>query len=299
MTGRERFLKTVRHEDPDRVPIGEWGIDHDHVSRILGRETFWRNRRATTLAVWEGQRDEAVEGMKRDYAELIEALDYDVVPVELVPAKGSPPEDPPREVEPGVWRNSEGVTWKYSASNDSIVCVTPPEARERLTAADLEAAREGLLVVDESRFEVVDYICEHFADTRAVVFRSLDGYAPMMEAFGGDEAHRLMMTAIAPEEMRKMQDISVEYNASLMRRAAAKGALVAMQGTDYGSTTACIISPKVCRSTGESPKRPSASACTPSFTAAGGYGISSMIGSRPGTSDTSQSREPPEWTLPR
>ena len=61
MTSKERVLKAIRHEVPDRVPTGEWGIDHDHVSRILGRPTFWRNRRETTLALWEGRRDEVVE----------------------------------------------------------------------------------------------------------------------------------------------------------------------------------------------------------------------------------------------
>lgn len=29
MTSKERVLKTLAHEEPDRVPIGEWGIDHD------------------------------------------------------------------------------------------------------------------------------------------------------------------------------------------------------------------------------------------------------------------------------
>ena len=247
MNGRERVLKTIRREEPDRVPVGEWGIDHDHVSAILGRHTYWRNRRDTTLAVWEGRRDEAVESMKRDYAELIETLDYDVVPVNLVPPAGPPPEDPPREVAPGVWRNRAGVTWQYSASNDSIMRVTPPPARERLTDDDIAAARDKWLSIDESTFEVVDYIAERFADTRAVVFRALEGQEPMLAPFGGDEAHRLMMTALAPGEIAKMADIAVERNRQLCERAAAKGVLIAMQGIDYGSTHGCIMSPETIR----------------------------------------------------
>jgi len=39
MTSKERVLKTINHEEPDRVPVGEWGIDHDHVSRIIGKHT--------------------------------------------------------------------------------------------------------------------------------------------------------------------------------------------------------------------------------------------------------------------
>ena len=36
MNSRERVLTTISHKEPDRVPIGEFGIDHDHVSNILG-----------------------------------------------------------------------------------------------------------------------------------------------------------------------------------------------------------------------------------------------------------------------
>ena len=231
----------------DRVPIGEWGIDHDHVKNILGRETFWRNRRASQLAFWEGRRDEVVEGMKRDCAELVETLDYDIIPVELVPPKGFKPSDPPREIEEGVWRNSAGTTWKYSASNDSIVCVTPSPARESLTEADVEAERAKWLEIDESRFEVFDWMIERFGGERVVVLRSLDGCEPMMSAFGGDEAHQLMMTLLAPDEIKKLADIAVERNRLLSRHAASKGALLIMQGKDYGGTTGCIMSPDTIR----------------------------------------------------
>ena len=83
MTSKERVLKTIRHEEPDRVPVGEWGIDHDHVSKIIGKHTYWRNRRDTTLALWDNRRDEVVGSMIEDYAALIEKLDYDIVTVEL------------------------------------------------------------------------------------------------------------------------------------------------------------------------------------------------------------------------
>ena len=82
MNSKQRVLKTIEHQQPDRVPIGEWGIDHDHVSRIIGRETYWRNRKDTTLALWAGKRDEVVEGLKRDYAELVETLSYAQLVVE-------------------------------------------------------------------------------------------------------------------------------------------------------------------------------------------------------------------------
>ena len=61
MNSKVRVIKTINHDEPDRVPVGEWGIDHDHVSRMLGHHTYWRNRKDTTLALWEGRRDEVVD----------------------------------------------------------------------------------------------------------------------------------------------------------------------------------------------------------------------------------------------
>ena len=56
MTRKERVVATINHREPDCVPVGEWGIDHDHVSAIIGHHTYWRNRKDTTIALWEGRR---------------------------------------------------------------------------------------------------------------------------------------------------------------------------------------------------------------------------------------------------
>ena len=243
MNSKARVLAAIAHTAPDRVPIGEWGIDHDHVSRILGRHTYWRNRKDATIALWDGRRDEVVESMKRDYAELIETLDYDLVPVELVPRKGYRVDEPPRLVEEGVWRDSAGRVFKYAASNDSIVCLTPPPARESLDGIDLDAYRQELLSIDETQFELVDFIADRFADTRAIVFRGLDVYGPLLAPFGGDESHQLMMTATASGDIRRLHDVVVEHNRALMTRCARKRVTIAMQGQDFGGKTGCMISP--------------------------------------------------------
>ncbi|MCK5734005.1 MAG: hypothetical protein KAI38_07450, partial [Candidatus Latescibacteria bacterium] len=81
MTSKERVLCALDHKEADRVPIGEWGIDHDTVERVIGHETYWRARKKGTLSLWDGRRDEVVESEKNDIVELIEKLDQDLVPV--------------------------------------------------------------------------------------------------------------------------------------------------------------------------------------------------------------------------
>ncbi len=248
MTNKERVLKTIAHEEPDRVPVGEWGVDHDHVSAILGRHSYWRNRKDTTLALWDNRRDEAVESMKADYAELIEKLDYDVIPVGLVPPKSHFCDDPPKQIEEGVWEDSKGRIFKYAASNDSIQQVGSIElAREEISDEEVEKLRAEWTQIDETRFELVDFITERYADTRAVVFRELNTYYPLVSPFGGDETHQIMMTAIAPDQMKKLQPATIEHNNMLMEYCAKKGVLIAMQSKDWGTTTSLLMSPPTIR----------------------------------------------------
>ena len=247
MNSKERVLATIAHKEPDRVPIGEWGIDHDHVSRILGRHTYWRNRRDTKLAFWQGRRDKVVAGMNRDYVELINKLDYDVIPVESVSVRSEIPVESPRQVSDGVWQDNQGKEYKYCAANDSIVCMTHAQAKESLTTQERKDYERQLLNIDYSQFEVFDHIAGHFAKEKAIAFRSLNPFHPLLDPFGGDEAHQLMMTAIAPDEIRQLWDVTVEYNRRLMEYVAARGATIVMSGIDFGSTNGCIMSPTTIR----------------------------------------------------
>ena len=181
MNSKERVLTTIRHCEPDRVPVGEWGIDHDHVSQILGRHTYWRNRKDTTLALWQSRRNEVVESLKRDCVDLVNALDYDIVTVELVPPKGCKVDDIPRQVAEGKWQDSKGTVYQYAASNDSIIQMTSSPEKYQLTDAELDAICNSAANVDDSEFELVDYVCEKLGDTKAILFR---GPESLREYFG-------------------------------------------------------------------------------------------------------------------
>lgn len=248
MTSIERILTALRHQEPDRVPLGEWGIDHDHVSKIIGRHTYWRNRRDCTLAYWEGRRDEVVAGKIRDYAELINMLDYDLIPVDFVPPKNYRLDDPPQPVGEGKWCDSKGKTYIYSASNDSIAAVQhASEGKEHLKEEEIECWLRNASNIDETRFEVVDAIMAKFGKDRAVIFRGLSVIDPLFALFGGGQEHRLMIPLIAPDEVRKMMDPVFEYNKILIDILYEKGVRFVMQGSDLGDNRSCIYPPVILR----------------------------------------------------
>lgn len=243
MTSKERVLKTINHQEPDRVPVGEWGIDHDHVSKIIGRHTYWRNRKDTTLALWEGRRDEVVESLKKDCVELVEKLDYDIITVELVPPKGYKNPDPPRKVGEGVWEDSRGNVFKYAASNDSIQCMTYSEGREELTEEDISNAYQRSASIEDSIFELVDFIGDKYGKEKAVLFRDINIYGGLISPFGGDYNHQLMLTSLAPDEIKRMYGPELEYNKKLIEHCKSHNVLIAMQGQDFGMNSGCILSP--------------------------------------------------------
>ena len=247
MTRKDLVLSTIAHREPERVPVGEWGIDHDHVSRIIGRHTYWRNRKDTAIALWEGRRDEVVDSLKADYAELVEKLDYELITVHLVPPKGYRDPDPPKPVADGVWEDSRGNVYRYAVSNDSIMSMQSPSAVERVTDEDVERAMQRAAEIDESEFELFDFIAGRFGSERAILGRDLDVYGSMMGPFGGDQTHQLMLSLTDPDQIRKMYEPALLRNLTILDGYAKRGVTIAMQGYDFGMNTGCLMRPDTIR----------------------------------------------------
>ncbi|RKX77900.1 MAG: hypothetical protein DRP87_07830 [Spirochaetes bacterium] len=198
MNSKERVLTILDHKEPDRVPVGEWGIDYDIVQKVLGRETFWRAKAKTTRALWEGRRDEVVESFKKDIVELVVKLDHDLVPVHLVPPKGYEPPKVER-IDEMTWKEESGRIWKYSAGNDALLPVGEParffDSKDQLREyfETKVVPRCGLRITgktgdsyqlaldDESRLDLIRYVVEKLGDEKFIFARGFE------EALGSPE----------------------------------------------------------------------------------------------------------------
>ncbi len=247
MNSLERVSKVVSHKEPDRVPIGEWGIDHDHVSKIIGRHTYWRNRKDCTIALWEGRRDEMVESKKADYTELIEKLDYDLIPVHLMPPKGYEHPDPPKKIEEDVWQDSKGNIYKYASSNDSIMSMAIPPAKDDITEEEIAELIENIPDIHDSEFELIDHICEKFGKSKMIVYRGINLDHIALALFGGDATHRLMIPVLNPQALKRAMKYSLAYYGKIIEKCAQRDIGIIMGGRDYGNSTGCIESPKSIR----------------------------------------------------
>ena len=181
MTGKERMIAALKHQEPDRVPIGEMGIDYPVIERVLGHETFYRAKTKERRAIWAGRRDEVVASQKRDLVDLVLALEWDFVPVFLT-YSDRVDYRPARFLDDHTWEDAEGNVWQESEEIGDALCSKPRE----VTREDIEWLLAEPLVIDESQFELVRYVVEKLGRTHFLIARGwhspaswLDGTFPV------------------------------------------------------------------------------------------------------------------------
>jgi len=149
MKSKERINIILDHKEADKVPVGEWGVDHHITEKILGRKTYWRNRKEQTLALWEGRRNEVVESWKKDLVELVNRLDHDLVPVVFCPSKNERVASI-RKIADDTWEDEYGNVYKYTAGNDSIMCVKMSKKKQEIYSQ----LRKPLIILKMSTYQV-------------------------------------------------------------------------------------------------------------------------------------------------
>ena len=265
MNSKERVLKSLDHEEPDRVPVGEWGIDHDTVEKVIGHKTFWRARARTTKALWAGKRDEVVESWKKDIVELIEKLDQDLVPVHFVPPRNLELQRV-KQIDKETWKDEEGRIWRYSKGNDAILCTEPGPANSFKTVEELRQYFETQVVKDfgfkirgksssgyeleledESRLELIRYVVDKLGKDRFIFFRGISEFEVLSTFIGGNSEDFFTFIALQLELAREAYDLYSEIAIAMARIAIAEGVDAIMPAGDFSDSTGPMVSPQSIR----------------------------------------------------
>ncbi|MEM3047355.1 MAG: hypothetical protein QW057_09805, partial [Candidatus Bathyarchaeia archaeon] len=92
MSPRERFIRAVCHEEPDRVPIFEsLGVESPTADLVLGRASILGSAERRLTLELEGRYDELREGVVRDAFDLTVRLRFDAANIVLPPYLNPPP----------------------------------------------------------------------------------------------------------------------------------------------------------------------------------------------------------------
>jgi uroporphyrinogen decarboxylase len=168
LTGKERVRLALAHQEPDRVPIGEMGIDYPIIEQVLGHETFYRAQGKERTAIWAGRRDEVVCSQKEDLVALVRALEWDIVPVWLT--YSDQVDYRPRRYlseDKLKWEDAEGNVWQAPDEAGDALCI----GSRQITQAKLEEMRSNPPSVDESQLELVTYVVQELGDTHFIIGR--------------------------------------------------------------------------------------------------------------------------------
>jgi len=262
MNSKQRVLMTLEHEEADRVPVGEWGIDHDTVEKVIGRQSYWRNRKRTPLALWTGKRNQVVESYKKDLVELVEKLGHDLVPVHFVPPKDLPPEKI-KQIDENTYEDQQGRIYKYSAANDDLFCVLDPTGRNLSSSAEVRDYFESeyvptqgfkitkktgtgyeLELMDESQLELVRYVADKLGGKKFIFARAFSEFAV---PFGKTKEDSFLAVALQPELVKEFFELATELDIVKAKIMIAEGVDAIMPGGDFADSSGPMISPESIR----------------------------------------------------
>lgn len=172
MTSKERVKTALAHQEPDRVPVGEMGIDYPVIEQVLGHETFYRAQGKERMAIWDGQRDEVVRSQKEDLVALVRTLEWDIVPVWLT--YSDQVDYHPRRFltdDNLKWEDARGNIWQAPDEASDALCI----GSNAIAHATLEEMESISPPVDESQLELVNHVVQELGDTHFIIGRGWHG----------------------------------------------------------------------------------------------------------------------------
>ncbi len=244
MTSKERVLKTLNGEIPDRVPIAEFAVDFDTVEKILGHETYLRAKAKSQIAFWEGRHDEVAESYEKDHIELHEKLELDIVTFPMatwyIPPETDDP--PPKKIDDNTWEDKFGRIYKYSPITADITCVKDPVMEQKkFTREEFELDPE-IPKPDSRSWGIVDRVIKKFKDKKFIC--SPDGGEVGIVMLGGME-RGLMELMENPEVVKAAADFLVKQQNAADDHFVHPDADGVLWGADFGFQSGPLISPKM------------------------------------------------------
>ncbi|MBN1788007.1 MAG: hypothetical protein JW806_06390 [Sedimentisphaerales bacterium] len=242
MTGKERILTLLKGQKPDRIPLGFYVVDCDIVSKVIGRETFVRNKVAQQIALWQNRRDEIVESLKKDVVDFyrkIELCDIITHKESILPSKNK--KWPGAEqIDNSTWKDRQGRIYKLSHTGDELICTdeTTPQKpyRPENFPEEIDPA-----YFDQTCYDAFNTVIDEFCDSRFVL---APGYLYAMPLPGGMEKGLAEYIA-NPQLVKTTGKKYLAQDNALSEKIFRPGLLGAMLGEDYGTTRAPLISPQM------------------------------------------------------
>lgn len=255
MTPKERVLKALNHQEPDRIPWGEHSIDYNVYEDILGRPSFIQAKMKETQAYWDGRRDDILASYNRDRIDLVKALELDIINVGAVMAKNARPK-PMEKLSEGVYRDDAGSIFHVSSTTHDLLpyelntsdYVMPTVESIQRKIDDMEGRPTYDPEYDwpwdprDSRWDHVRHVVKEMGKTHFILMMAEDSDFPR---FGPTEEEAWMNMMIYPEISAKLAEYQGKRIARMLETFAKLGVDGVMPCGDLGSSTGLMASPQI------------------------------------------------------
>ena len=244
MTSKQRVLKSLNGEIPDRVPIAEFTVDFDTVEKIIGHETYFRAKAKSQIAFWEGRHDEVVESWLKDHIELHQKLELDIVTFPMATWQIPPETDdpPPQKIDDNTWEDKYGRVFKYSPITADITCVKDPVAEQTVFSREEFENAPQSPILEKRSLNIVDSVIQRFKEEKFIC--SPDGGEIGIVLLGGME-RGLIELAQNPEVIKSATQFMVKQQNLADEVFLHPDADGVLWGADFGFKSGSLISPKM------------------------------------------------------
>lgn len=243
MTSKERMLMAIGHEEPDRVPTGEWQYGASLIEPVLGRSSLFSPGLRRIQAFWDGRRDDVIRAWKQDLVELTQRLGWDAVLVHLVIGKDTPVEKP-EQIDNKTWRDSRGNRLQYSPETERMFVVSSGDGPE-------PDALKADPAPTSSELEVVRHVVRELGRTHLVFSAPLAGHPRVRfsDASGAGVVDEWVRLYEDPDAFLRgrMRQLESERCRVGLETAAREGVHAVAFSWDYGSTMGPFMSPGMFR----------------------------------------------------
>ncbi len=250
MTSKERVRLAMNFQTPDRIPTGEFAIDYEMVSRVVGKPSLYRGRFLEDQALAAGRWEELAEDYVEDYTEVINFFGWDLVVVNLLPSRhgtflpwiGCP------ELGENVYTRDRQLYYSRTPQNWMIRFRDDRPVKGRpLPKTEELAAYAAPALPDESCFVQVEEISRRFGQDHHIALRLPVGIDYPM--FGANEEegfeNLLLEEELIDLWMLREHRYKKAYLEMMLDRFPEVDSILA--GVDYSSNSGPLVSPALFR----------------------------------------------------
>ncbi len=219
-------------------------MDYNIYEDILGRETFVHAKMKETKAWWQKQDQEIIESYKKDTIDLVEALGFDIVTVQVF-TKETPPM---KQLDENNYEDSKGNIYRVSSvTHDLLPYRMNPDG---YTPPTLESLEKEIYKIDNYgvekpqnwQWEWVRHIVKKMKGTHFIACLADDIGFP---GFGQTAEEFYINLALHPEMHAKLTELAGKKAIGMLKYYAEEGIDGVIPCADYGSSTGLLVNPGI------------------------------------------------------